>query len=167
MLVEASRRVFQRISPALKPKGSSVGNCFLWLSILEILKDGEVWLCTDNKHDFSQENCEQIPQEALDKEAFQTNTKGMFNYFIDPNKFIKQIAPSAENLPQYSKYVEPDIPSYFRYAPNRDAWMRPIVCPNCKAESAAPQLYSTGYRYFCPNYCGSASSFIPADDRFL
>jgi len=66
----------------------------------------------------------------------------MFNYFIAPNKFIKQIAPSAENLPQYSKYVEPDIPSYFRYAPNRDAWMRPIVCPNCKAESAAPQLYS-------------------------
>ncbi|HEY9852876.1 MAG TPA: PIN domain-containing protein [Leptolyngbyaceae cyanobacterium] len=166
MLSEAARRVFQRIPPALKPQSSSVGDCLLWLSILEMLKKGEVWFCTDNKHDFSRLNAESLPHEYLDKEAFSTNTKGMFNYFIDPDKFIKKISPSSEELPRYSDYVEHDLHPYFRYALDRDAWMKPITCPSCKAVAAIPYLYSTGYRYVCAN-CGSASSFFPADDPFL
>lgn len=165
MLAEAARRVFQRIPPALKSQSSSVGDCLLWLSILEMLKAGEVWFCTDNKHDFSYPNAESLPHEALDQEAFSINTKGMFNYFIDPNKFIQQISPSSKDLPHYSDYVEHSLPPYFRYDLDRDSWMKPITCPSCKATAAIPRLYSTGYRYVCIN-CGNASSFFPADDPF-
>ena len=154
MFAEAAKRVFQRMPPALKPEGSSIGDCLLWLSILELLKTGEVWFCTDNKHDFSRRNAENLPFEDLDMEAFSINKKGMFNYFIDPNKFIKQISPVSRDLPRYSDYVE------------KDSWMKPITCPSCEAVAAFPHLYSTGYRYICAN-CGSASSFLPADDPLL
>lgn len=164
MLAEAARRVFQRIPPALNPRSSSVGDCLLWLAVLEILKTGEVWFCTKNKHDFSQTNAECLPHQILDEAAFKVNS--MFHYFVDPDKFIKQISPSAKDLPRYSDYVEHDLPPYFRYALDKDSWMKPIVCPKCHEVAAIPQLYSTGYRYFCVN-CGNASSFFPADDPFL
>jgi len=150
MLSEAARRVFYHIPPALKPEGSSVGDCLLWLCILEMLKKGEVWFCTDNKNDFSHIKMEGSPDEFLDKEALITNTK--FNYFIDPDKFIKTISPSSEKLPRYSDY--------------KDSWMKATTCSSCKAVAVFPQLFSTGYRYICAN-CGSASSFFPSDDPFL
>lgn len=165
MLSEAARRVFYHISPALKPKGSSVGDCLLWLSILEMLEKGEVWFCTDNKNDFSHINMEGLPDESLDKEALITNTK--FNYFIDPDKFIQTISPSSKELPRYSDYVEHSLPPYFiDDLVDRDSWTKATTCSSCKAVAVFPQLFSTGYRYFCAN-CGMASSFFPAYDPFL
>jgi hypothetical protein len=157
MFSEAARRVFHYIPPALKPQRSSVGDCLLWLSIVEMLKEGEVWFCTDNKSDFSHLKAEDLPHEFLDKEALSTNTK--FNYFIDPDKLIKAISPSSEELPRYSDYIE-------HYLDNTDSWRKPTTCPSCKAVAVFPQLSSTGYRYICAN-CGTASSFFPADDPFL
>jgi PIN domain len=154
MLAEAGKRVFNRIAPALNSRSSSVGDCLLWSAVLESLKKGDVWFCTDNKHDFSQRDCYDSPHEDLKKETLQSNAKGMFNYFIDPSKFIQQIAEIKEELPKYYQYVL-----------DRDAWAKPTMCPSCKTMSAIPYIYSTGYRYICKN-CGGASQFNPSDDPF-
>lgn len=129
-----------------------------------MLKKGEVWFCTDNKNDFSHIKIERLPNEFLDQEALITNTK--FNYFIDPDEFIKTISPSSEELPRYSDYVEHYLPPYFIDDLDRDSWMKAKTCSSCKAVAVFPQLFSTGYRYTCAN-CGMASSFFPADDPFL
>lgn len=154
MLAEAGRRVFNRIAPALNSKSSSVGDCLLWSAVLESLKKGDVWFCTDNKHDFSQKNRYDLPHEHLKEETLQTNAKGTFNYFIDPSKFIEQIAEIKEELPKYHEYVL-----------DRDSWFQPTMCPSCKTISALPYVYSIGYRYICKN-CVGASPFITSDDPF-
>jgi hypothetical protein len=154
MLAEAAKRVFNRTAPALNSRSSSVGDCLLWSTVLESLKKGDVWFCTDNKHDFSQGDRYDLPHEDLKQETLQTNAKGTFNYFIDPSKFIEQIAEIKEELPKYYEYVS-----------NRDSWFQPTMCPSCKTMSALPYVYSTGYRYICKN-CGWASPFITSDDPF-
>ena len=85
-MAEAARRVFERIPPASNPEGSSVGDCLLWQVVLDLLEQGEVWLCTENKHDFSMVNRHDTPHIELDNEAFKKNSQGHFNYFIELDK---------------------------------------------------------------------------------
>lgn len=144
MMAESSRRVFYRIPPAKNPTGTSVGDCLLWLTVLELLREGEVWFCTRNMKDFSMSKQDNFPDPSLDQEAFSVNTKGRFNYSIEIEKLINEMLPVKRNLPKYSDYVGPNI------------------CHRCGAESLVISSFMGGWLYRCMK-CGYTSQPIFGD----
>lgn len=114
MMIEASHRSINHLPPATSPSRSSPGDCLIWLSVLEKLKEGEVWFCTDNKNDFSLiQGRLDMPNELLDSEAFSVNSKGCFNYFIEPTKLVEKARIKLEHaqkpLPAYRNYDPLDL----------------------------------------------------------
>lgn len=146
MMAEAARRVLHRVPPSSKSQGSSVGDCLLWLTVLELLREGEVWFCTENKADFSMQNQHKFPHPDLDQEAFVISTKGHFNYSIEIDELIKKIFPLKKDLPKYSDYIQPDL----------------SFCPRCSSESLIVQTFPLGWRYHCLN-CGYGTSLTIED----
>ncbi|MTJ55767.1 hypothetical protein FJR38_25430 [Anabaena sp. UHCC 0253] len=161
MMVEASHRTINHIAPATSPKRSSTGDCLIWLTVLEILKEGEIWFCTHNKSDFSVKGKgrEDIPDTDLDNEAFAINKNG-FNYFIEPNKLIEKAQKRLEiqakrSLPSYKPVYQIDNPIdylfkdsvyncpscgssntswHIRTVPHQ-GWMKFVQCHDCKASN--------------------------------
>ena len=92
ILAEAALRAVHKEEPFFtgSAKNSDIGDCLLWLTVVELLKKGTVWFCSENTSDFSELNRHDFPHNTLDSEAFTINQKGNFNYFIELEKLIKK-----------------------------------------------------------------------------
>lgn len=134
MMIEASHRCINHIAPATIPQRSSIGDCLIWLTVLEKLKEGEVWFCTDNKKDFSAKKKarQDIPDELLDSEAFSLNAKGCFNYFIEPIKLV-EIAQIKLEI-----HAQRTLPVYQSYNPLELLFKHSVYkCSNCGSSNTS------------------------------
>lgn len=156
ILAEAAYRGLHKREPFFtgSAKNSDIGDCLLWLTVVDLLEKGTVWFCSENTSDFSELNRHDFPHNTLDSEAFTINQKGNFNYFIELEKLIKKILPHKENLPRYSDYVK-DSENFFK----------PSICPECKSLSFVKQFFPSGWRYHC-FVCKTNTGLFPSDDRF-
>jgi hypothetical protein len=159
MMIEASHRNINHIAPAGR-KRSSTGDCLIWLTVLEKLKEGEVWFCTHNVNDFSVKGGrDDILHGDLENEAFAINKNG-FNYFIDPNKLIEKAQiilkiQAKRSLPSYKPVYQLENPIdylfkdsvyncpscgssntswHIRTVPQL-GWMKFVSCNDCKASN--------------------------------
>lgn len=154
ILAEAARRALHKNEPFFtgNSKSSDIGDCLLWITVVNLLEKGVVWFCTENKSDFSNPGRHDTPHNTLDIEAFAKNKNGSFNYFIELEKLIEKILPAKKNLPRYSDYVR-DSADFFK----------PSICPHCQCLSVVKQLFPSGWRYHCFS-CNTNTPLFPPDD---
>lgn len=147
---EACRRCLEIVAPALNDQRSSIGDCLIWLGVLDCLDDGDVWFCTANKKDFSDpQRFDQAHPYLLDEAG---KKRGNFRYFNDPNSLVEVLRQAA---PAPKEEVVPPMPRYYDYAPSP-----PDRCQACGIKSMMPSAYLRSryggltLQFICPN-CGT------------
>jgi len=115
LMSEAASRCLNHTPPASSDR-SSVGDCLIWLSILEYLDKGDVYFCTANTKDFSEKNREDKLNADLQIEA--QSKKFSINFFNKLNKLINSILPQSEALPTF---IVSSLPQF--------------VCPVCHSSN--------------------------------
>lgn len=116
---EAGRRCLGHRAPARTPQRSSMGDCLLWLSALQLLEKSPVWFCTTNHSDFSHPMRHDILHPELAEEV--SHKAHHLHYYTDPSKFIVDLIARAQLSPPPSP-----IPEYAHYFPGASG-----ICPNC------------------------------------
>lgn len=117
LMGEAANRCLNHAPPASSER-SSIGDCLIWLSILEYLDKGNVYFCTANTKDFSEKNRLDKLNADLQNEA--KAKKFSINFFNDLNKLISSVLPQSEALP---RFIVSSLPQF--------------VCPVCHSNNYA------------------------------
>ena len=128
LMSEAASRCLNHTPPASSER-SSVGDCLIWLSILEYLDKGDVYFCTDNAKDFSEKNRKDKLNTNLQSEA--QSKEFSINFFNNLNTLINFILPQSEALPTF---IVSSLPQF--------------VCPVC---------HSSNYEIFYSSVVGGAN----------
>ncbi|BBD62496.1 hypothetical protein NIES2109_53400 [Nostoc sp. HK-01] len=121
LMNEAANRCLNHLPPASSER-SSVGDCLLWLSILEYLDKGDVYFCTANTKDFSEKN--RLDRLNADLQSEAESKRFAINFFHDLNQLINILLPQSEALPAF---IVSSLPQF--------------VCPVCHSNN-----YAISYR---------------------
>lgn len=117
LMSEAASRCLNHTPPASSER-SGVGDCLLWLSILEYLDKGDVYFCTANTKDFSEKN--RVDKLNTDLQSEAQSKKFPIYFFNDLNKLIGSVLPQSEAL---SAFIVSSLPQF--------------VCPVCHSNNYA------------------------------
>ena len=117
LMSEAASRCLNHTPPASSER-SSVGDCLIWLLILEYLDKGDVYFCTANTKDFSENNRADKLNTDLQSEA--RSKKFSIYFFSDLNKLIDSVLPQSVALPAF---IMSSLPQF--------------VCPVCHSNNYA------------------------------
>lgn len=121
---DTCERCIQLRAPAHRSSRTSVGDCLLWNTVVDLLDSACVWFCTDNKSDFSDDKRQDILHPALVEEL--KAKKHQLHYYINPTRMLEDLRElRAQETPVKPTQVE-QLPPYLNVEPGP-----PGVCPRC------------------------------------
>lgn len=148
---ETCRRCLNIVPPAIRENRSSVGDCLLWLTVLDLLDDHCVWFCTDNKRDFADKHDPSKLHTDLATEISRKRHK--LHFFTDITLMLDSLRTTPREIP---------LPRYESITQSR-------YCPRCGTLTEKISIHSSQYGGWSTHILCDRCGFLvdtgePSDD---